>query len=57
MSLRAFNHYGSKCCSGLVDTGMVVFNINEDTASIDSWYNLPYNDPALIKGDNVEETL
>lgn len=57
MSLRAFNHYGSKCCSGLVDTGMVVFNINKDTATIESWYNLPYNDPALSKGSQVEEEL
>ena len=43
MSLRQFNHYGSKCCNGLVDTGMVVFEIDEQTASIIRWYNLPYN--------------
>lgn len=44
MSLRAHNHYGSKCCSGLVDTGMVLFEIDDNTAQIVKWTPIIYND-------------
>ena len=47
MSLRRFNHYGAKCCNNLVDTGMVVFDIEDRTANIKNWFNVPYNDENL----------
>lgn len=47
MSLRRFNHYGSKCCANVVDTGMVIFDIDENTATISGWQALNYNDENL----------
>lgn len=57
MSVNSFNHYGSKCCSGLVDTGMVVFDIDTDNAEIHNWKHIPYINDQLCKGTVIKESL